>query len=78
MLAALRRGGGDVSDVCVVAVDAVGIGGSVAPLDAREYSVARSARDVRDVLEILNWLRAVSARSAYVGAYEATQPRPDL
>ena len=77
LLAALRRAG-DVSDVCVVAVDAVGIGGSVAPLDAREYSVARSARDVRDVLEILNWSRAVSARSAYVGAYEATQPRPDL
>ncbi|EGB07335.1 hypothetical protein AURANDRAFT_65046 [Aureococcus anophagefferens] len=57
LLAALRRGG-DVSDVCVVAVDAVGIGGSVAPLDAREYSVARSARDVRDVLEIVNWSRA--------------------
>ncbi|KAH8051071.1 10-hydroxy-9-(phosphonooxy)octadecanoate phosphatase [Aureococcus anophagefferens] len=57
LLAALRRGG-DVSDVCVVAVDAVGIGGSVAPLDAREYSVARSASDVRDVLEIVNWSRA--------------------
>ena len=56
LLAALRRGG--VSDVCVVAVDAVGIGGSVAPLDAREYSVARSARDVRDVLETVNWSRA--------------------
>lgn len=57
LLAALRRAG-DVSDVCVVAVDAVGIGGSVAPLDAREYSVARSARDVRDVLETVNWSRA--------------------
>ena len=56
LLAALRRAG--VSDVCVVAVDAVGIGGSVAPLDAREYSVARSARDVRDVLETVNWSRA--------------------
>ena len=57
LLKALARhtGAGIDEDICVVTPDTVGIGQSVVPPDAAEYTISRMARDANDVVEAAGW-----------------------